>query len=335
VTMDLTTTYLGMRLRTPLVASASPLSEEVDGIRRLEEAGISAVVLYSLFEEQLARESLELHERMTHTAHSHPEALSYLPEPSEWRTGPDEYLEHIRAAKLAVDIPVIASLNGSSPGGWIDYARSIEAAGADALELNIYAIPTDASVTGAEVERTYIDILRAVRAAVTIPLAVKLSPFFSSMPNMAAQLEAAGAGALVLFNRFYQPDVDLETLEVVPNLLLSTPQALRLPLRWIAILRGQVGCDLAATSGVHWAHDVLKMLLVGADATMLCSTLFRHGLETIHKIETGVWEWMERNEYESVRQMQGSLSQRNSPDPATFERAQYVRTLHSYRPAGH
>ena len=332
---DLSTTYLGMRLATPLVASASPLSEEVDGIRRLEDAGISAVVLYSLFEEQVVAERLELHERLTSLSYTHAEAHSYLPEPTMWHTGPDEYLEHIRRAKAAVDVPVIASLNGASTGGWIDYAALMQAAGADAIELNVYSVPTHPNVTGADVEQSFVDVAQAVRGAVSIPVSVKLSPYFSSLPNMAARLEAGGVDGLVLFNRFYQPDVDLETLEVVPNLLLSTPQALRLPLRWIAILRGQVGVSLAATSGVHWAHDVLKMLLVGADVTMLCSTLLRHGLETIHKIEMGMWEWMERHEYDSVQQMQGSLSQRNSPNPATFERSQYVRTLHSYRFPGH
>jgi dihydroorotate dehydrogenase (fumarate) len=334
-TSDLSTTYLGMRLASPLVASASPLSEEIDGIRRLEDAGIAAVVLYSLFEEQLARDRAELHDRMTRTTHSHAEALTYLPEPSEWHAGPEEYLEHIRRAKLAVDVPIIASLNGSSAGGWVDYAAKIEDAGADALELNVYAVPASAELTGFEVEEGCLDVVRAVRAAVSIPVAVKLSPYFSSFANVAVRLERAGADALVLFNRFYQPDVDLDALEVVPNLLLSTPQALRLPLRWIAILRGQVRCCLAATSGVHWAHDVLKVLLVGADVAMLCSTLMRHGLDTVRKIEAGMWEWMERHEYESVDQLRGGLSQRNSPDPAAFERAQYVRTLHSYRSWGH
>ena len=332
---DLSTTYLGMRLATPLVASASPLSEEVDGIRRLEDAGISAVVLYSLFEEQVVAERLELYERLTALSYTHAEAHTYLPEPTMWHTGPDEYLEHIRRAKAAVDVPVIASLNGASTGGWTDYAALMQAAGADAIELNVYSVPTHPNVTGADVEQSFVDVAQAVRGAVSIPVSVKLSPYFSSLPNMAARLEAVGVDGLVLFNRFYQPDVDLETLEVVPNLLLSTPQALRLPLRWVAILRGQVDVSLAATSGVHWAHDVLKMLLVGADVTMLCSTLLRHGLETIHKIEMGMWEWMERHEYESVQQMQGSLSQRNSPNPATFERSQYVRTLHSYKFPGH
>jgi len=334
MTIDLSTTYLGMPLRTPLVASASPLSRDVDGVRRLEDAGISAIVLYSLFEEQIVADALALHEHMTHTSHSFAEALTYLPEPSQWTAGPDEYLEHICSGKRAVDVPVLASLNCASPGGWVDYAARVESAGADALELNVYSIPTSRELTGAAVEERYVEIVRAVCATVSIPVAVKLSPFFSSMPNIAARLEAAGASGLVLFNRFYQPDVDLESLEVVPNLLLSTPQSLRLPLRWIAILRGQVDVSLAATSGIHWAHDVLKVLLVGADVAMLCSTLLRHGLETVRRIEGGMLEWLSRNEYESVRQLQGSLSQRNSPDPSAFERAQYLKTLQSYRPGG-
>lgn len=329
--MDLTTTYLGMTLRTPLVASASPLSEEIDTIRRMEDAGISAVVLHSLFEEQIAGDELEMHHRTSEPAYSYAEALTYFPEPSDWKLGPEEYLEHVRRAKEAVSVPIVASLNGSSLGGWVSYAGLLERAGADALELNLYSIPADAGVSGAEVEQRYLDVARAVRESVTIPVAVKLSPFFSSMANMARRLEDAGADGLVLFNRFYQPDIDLEALEVVPNILLSTPQALRLPLRWIAILRGQLRLSLAATSGVHWAHDVLKMLLVGADATMLCSTLLRHGVETITTIEAGVRDWMERHEYESVRQMQGSMSQRKSASPAAFERAQYIKTLHSYR----
>jgi dihydroorotate dehydrogenase (fumarate) len=332
--MDLTTTYLGMNLRTPLVASASPLSGEVGSVKRMEDAGISAVVLYSLFEEQIEHERLELQHHTTATAYSFAEALTYFPEPSEWRLGPHEYLEHVRRVKAAVEVPVIASLNGRSLGGWTEYARLLEEAGADAIELNIYAIPASADVSGAEVEQRYLDIVRAVKSHVTIPVAVKLSPFFSNMANMAKRFESVGADGLVLFNRFYQPDIDLESLEVFPNLLLSTPQSLRLPLRWIAILRGQVDLSLAATSGVHWPHDVLKMLLVGADVTMLCSTLLRHGIDSIRSIENGVREWLEQREYESVRQMQGSMSQRHSADPAAFERAQYIKTLHSYRAAG-
>src|SRR4051812_43918954 len=279
--MDLTTTYLGLKLRTPLVPSASPLSEEVDNIRKMEDAGASAVVLYSLFEEQLRQERMELHSHMEHGTFSFAEALTYFPEPNEYHLGPDGYLKQISHAKEAVDIPIIASLNGSSVGGWTQYAKAIQQAGADALELNIYYIPTDAEVTAAEVEQTYLDILKSVKAELTIPVAVKLSPFFTNFANMARRLDEAGADALVLFNRFYQPDIDLESLEVKPNILLSTPMAMRVPLRWLAILHGKLKANLAATSGIHRGSDVLKALMAGADVTMLCSVLIRHGLRQI------------------------------------------------------
>jgi dihydroorotate dehydrogenase (fumarate) len=330
--MDLSTTYLGLKLRTPLVPSASPLSEEIDTIRRMEDAGAAAVVLHSLFEEQLRADRLELHHHLTCGTESYAESLTYFPEPEEFHLGPEGYLEHVRKAKEAVGIPVIASLNGASVGGWTDYAAQMQQAGADALELNIYSIPTDVDRTGAEIEQTYLDIVRAVKSVVTIPVAVKLGPFFSNLANLAKRLADAGAGGLVLFNRFYQPDIDLDELEVRPNVLLSTPQALRLPLRWIAILDGRVRVDLAATSGIHTAHDVLKMLMVGARATMLCSVLLKRGVEHIRVIEQGLRAWLEEHEYQSVRQLQGSLSQRHCPDPSAFERAQYVKTLQSYRP---
>jgi dihydroorotate dehydrogenase (fumarate) len=331
--MDLTTTYLGMQLRTPLVPSASPLSEEIDSIKELEDAGAAAIVLHSLFEEQLLLERFELHHHLTHGTESYAESLTYFPEPQEFHVGPEGYLNHIRKAKEAVDIPVIASLNGASFGGWTDYARMIQQAGADALELNIYSIPTDLKLTGAEVEQTYLEILHAVKAVVTIPVAVKLGPFFSNFANMAHRLDEAQADALVLFNRFYQPDIDLKALDVRPNLLLSTPQALRLPMRWIAILYGRIKADLAATSGIHQAHDVLKMLLVGARVTMLCSVLLQRGPGQIRVLEQGVREWLEENEYDSVRQLQGSMSQKHCPDPSAFERAQYMKAISSYRPA--
>jgi dihydroorotate dehydrogenase (fumarate) len=321
-----------MRLRTPLVPSASPLSEEIGDIRRMEDAGAAAVVLHSLFEEQLRHERLELHHHLTQGTESFAEAITYFPEPDEFHLGPEGYLEHIRRAKEAVDIPVIASLNGASAGGWIDYARLIEQAGADAIELNIYYIPADPALTGAEVEQTYIDILKAVKSVVKVPVSLKLSAFFSNMANMARQLDDAGADALVLFNRFYQPDIDLDNLVVRPNVILSTPQALRLPLRWIAILYGRVGADLAATSGIHTAQDVIKMLMAGANVTMLCSVLLRHGIDHIRLIEQGLREWMEEREYESVGQMRGSMSQIHCANPGEFERAQYVRALHSFKP---
>jgi dihydroorotate dehydrogenase (fumarate) len=326
---DLTTRYLGMQLRTPLVAAASPLSQEIADIRRLEDAGASAVVLYSLFEEQLRQESLELDFYLSEGSESHPESIQFFPQPSEFHLGPDEYLEHIRKAKAAVKIPIIASLNGSSVGGWIQYATQIQEAGADALECNIYWIVTDPNMNSADVEQHYLDILQAVKSAVTIPVAVKVSPFFSNMANMAKRLDAAGANGLVLFNRFYQPDIDLETLELNPRVLLSTPQAMRLPLTWIGILYGRVQASLAATSGIHSAEDVIKLVMVGANVTMLCSTLLRNGINHLRSIEQGVRQWMEAHEYDSVQQMQGSMSQKNCPDPSAFERAQYMRAVKS------
>ncbi len=328
--MDLTTTYLGLKLRTPLVPSASPLSEEIDNIKRMEDAGAPAVVLYSLFEEQLRQDRAELVHHLEQGTESFAEALTYFPEPEEFHLGPEEYLKHVAKVKKATRIPVIASLNGSSAGGWTQYARQIQQACADALELNIYYIPTDPAVSGAKVEQTYLDILKAVRAEVTIPVAVKLSPFFSNFANMAKRLDDAGANGLVLFNRFYQPDIDLESLEVKPNILLSTPMAMRVPVRWVAILYGHVRASLAATSGIHRASDVLKMLMAGADVTMLCSVLIRHGVRQIATIERDLVAWMEEHEYESVSQLKGSLSQKNCPAPGEFERAQYMRAISSY-----
>jgi dihydroorotate dehydrogenase (fumarate) len=325
--MDLTTTYLGLKLRTPLVPSASPLSEEIDSIKRLEDAGASAIVLYSVFEEQLRQDRVELHQHMEAGTFSYAEALTYFPEPDKFHLGPDEYLKHISKAKDAVDMPVIASLNGSSVGGWTSYAKAIQQAGADALELNIYYIPSDVDVTSAQVEETYLEILRAVKSEITIPVAVKLSPFFTNFAYMAKRLDEAGANGLVLFNRFYQPDIELESLEVVPNILLSTPMAMRVPLRWVAILYDKLNCSLAATSGIHRGTDALKMLMAGADVTMLCSVLIRHGVKQIGVIERDLIAWMEEHEYESVEQLKGSLSQKNCAHPSEFERAQYIRAI--------
>lgn len=331
--MNLTTTYLKLKLRTPLVVSASPLSEEIDSIRRMEEAGASAVVLYSLFEEQLRNERIELAKRLEQGTESFAESLTYFPEAEEFHLGPDEYLRHITRAKKAVGIPIIASLNASdTAGAWTQYARSIEDAGADAIELNIYSIPTNPNQTAAEVERKYLEIVKAVKSKVSIPVAVKLSPFFTNFANMAMRLENAGADGLVLFNRFYQPDIDLEELEIKPNILLSTPMAMRLPLRWVAILYGKLRTSLAATSGMHRGTDVLKMLMAGADVTMLCSTLMRHGLRQIQLIEREMVSWMEEHEYESVKQLKGSLSQKNCGAPSEFERAQYMRAISNYTP---
>jgi len=330
--MDLSTTYLGMELRTPLVPSASPLSAEIDNIKRMEDAGASAVVLHSLFEEQLRLERYELYHHLSYSTNSFAEALSFFPEPTEFHVGPEVYLEHIRQAKEEVDIPVIASLNGISVEGLLDYSQQIEQAGADALELNLYYIPTDMALTSDQIESTYINILKTIKSKINIPVALKLSPFFSNMSYAAKRFEESGADGLVLFNRFYQPDIDLETLEVRPNIILSTPQALRLPLTWIAILYGRVSTDLAATSGIHTAEDVIKMLMVGANITMLCSVLLRDGIERITSIEQGMRDWMEEHEYESVQQMRGSMSQANCEDPAAFERSQYMRGLLSYAP---
>lgn len=333
--MNLETTYLGMKLRTPLVPSASPLSEEIGNIKRMEDAGAAAVVMHSLFEEQLRLETYELNHHLTYGTESFPEALTYFPQPQEFHLGPEGYLEHIRRAKQSVQIPIIASLNGSTVGGWIDFARLIEEAGADALELNVYHIPSDMAVSGAEIEQRYLEVLKAVKAALKIPVAIKLSPFFSNFANMAKRFDDAGADGLVLFNRFYQPDIDLETLEVRPNVLLSTPQALRLPLTWIGILSGRIKADLAATSGVHDATDVVKMLMVGAHVTMMAAALLRHGIEHLRRVEQSLQIWMEEHEYESVRQMQGSMSQRHAADPSAFERAQYMKALQSYKPDSH
>ncbi len=329
--MDLSTTYLGLKLRSPLVASASPLWESVDNIKRAEDAGAGAVVLYSLFEEQIRHEREMVNYYLSHGADSFPEALTFFPEPPTYHAKPDEYLELIRHAREAVGIPVIASINGTSIGSWTKFARRMQEAGASALELNIYYIPTDPDLPGSTVEQTYIDIVTAVKNTVSLPVAVKLSPYFSNMANMARRLDNAGADALVLFNRFYQPDINLETLEIEPHVLLSTPQALRLPLRWIAILYGRVRANLAATSGVHTPEDAIKVLLAGANVAMMTSALLKNGIEYLHLIEDGMVAWLEENEYESVTQMRGSLSQINSPDPASFERVQYMRALTTYR----
>lgn len=329
--MDLKTKYLGITLRSPIVVSASPLSEYIQNIKMMEDAGAGAVVLYSLFEEQIRIEQQELHYHTTMGTESFAESLSYFPEPEEYKVGPEEYLQHIQDAKEAVDIPIIASLNGSTIGGWTEYSKEMEKAGADAIELNVYYIPSDPTLSGSNVEQTYIDILRSVKAAVDIPVSMKLSPFFSNMANMAERLDDAGANGLVLFNRFYQPDIDLEEFEVTPNVQLSTSQAMRLPMRWIAILKDKIAADLAATSGVHTGIDVVKMLLVGANVTMLCSALLKHGIFHVQNVEKHLTEWMEQNEYNSVEEMIGAMSQQKTTDPSAFERAQYMKALTYYK----
>jgi dihydroorotate dehydrogenase (fumarate) len=330
--MDLTTTYLGMKLKNPLVPSSSPLMRTLDNLRWMEDAGAAAVVLHSLFEEQITMESHTLNHYLTQGVESFAEALSYFPEAQDYRTGPQEYLEHIQKAKAALEIPVIASLNGVSTGGWVTYARQIQDAGADALELNVYYIPTDPNLTGSEVEQIYLDVLRDVKSAITIPVTMKLNPYFSAMANMARRLADGGADGLVLFNRFYQPDLDLETLEVVPNLKLSTSTELRLPLRWVAILYGRVNTSLALTTGIHTVTDVLKAVAAGADITMLASELLRNGINRLKVLSLGLEEWLIENEYESLAQLKGSLSQINCPEPAAFERANYMKVLSSYAP---
>jgi dihydroorotate dehydrogenase (fumarate) len=334
--IDLTTRYLGLALRNPLVCSSSPLCQDLDALRRMEQAGAAAVVLHSLFEEQIELESDDLDRCLSAGAESYPEATSYFPDMLDYNLGPEGYLEHIREAKNLLSIPVIASLNGRSRGGWIKYARLMEQAGADALELNVYELPTDPLRTGADVERELVALVADVCREVSIPVAVKLSPFYSAPANLARQLDAAGAKGLVLFNRFYQPDFDLEALEVVPSLWLSTADELRLRLHWVAIVHGHVGCDLAVTGGVHTAHDVLKVLMAGGAVAMMTSALLRHGVEHLAGVLDGVRDWMREHEYTSAAQMRGSMSFRAVANPAAFERANYLKVLraHALYPPG-
>lgn len=329
--MDLTTTYMGLKLKNPIVPSASPLSASVDNIRRMEDHGAAAVVLFSIFEEQLRQEEAFLNEALHSGTESFAEALSYFPAHDDYSVGPERYLEIIRKAKESVSIPVIGSLNGVSNEGWIEYARRIQDAGADGLELNIYYIPTDVKLSALDVENRYLDVIRSVRAAVRIPVAVKLSPFFSSMANMARKIDETGVEAMVLFNRFYQPDFDLDELEVVPHLSLSSPYEIRLPLMWIAILYGRVRASLGATRGVHGAAEVVKYLMAGADAVMTTSALLKNGIEFLDVLLRDLRQWMETHEYASVSQMKGSMSQQSVADPSAFERANYIRTLESYK----
>jgi dihydroorotate dehydrogenase (fumarate) len=329
--VDLSTTYLGLNLKHPIVPSASPLSEGLDKIRRLEDAGASAVVMYSLFEEQIVGESHLLDHFLSYGTQSFAEALDYFPEMDSYNIGPNAYLELISKAKKAVNIPIIGSLNGVSTGGWVDYARMIEEAGADALELNIYYIPTDPTLSGASVEQMYLDVVRDVKSNIHIPLAVKLGPFFSSFSNMAMRFAHEGANGLVIFNRFYQPDFDLERLEVVPNLQLSSSVEMRLSLRWVSILYGRVPVDFAITRGVHTYEAVLKGIMAGAKVTMMASELLRNGVGRIGVVVRELTQWLEEHEYESVKQAQGSMSQQNVAEPAAFERANYMKVLQSWK----
>lgn len=329
--MDLSTRYLGLMLDNPLVPSASPATETLDGLKRLEDAGAAAVVLPSLFEEQLKADERSLRHWVDRGSDSYAESLSYLPVPEDFALGPDQHLERVRQAKEALGIPVIASLNGETPGGWTAYAERLAEAGADALELNIYRVAADPDIPGEHVEEDALTVVRDVRKRIKIPLAVKIGPYYSSMANMASRLVTAGADGLVLFNRFYQPDVDLEKLEVRSRLLLSGPQAQRLPLTWIALLHGKVrGASLAATGGVQDHEDALKMLMVGADAVMMAAELLRRGPGHVKTVREGLTRWLEEHEYASVAQLKGSMSQRSAADPAAFERANYVKTLSGY-----
>jgi dihydroorotate dehydrogenase (fumarate) len=331
--MNLKTEYLGLKLKNPLVPSASPLSAEVASVQRMEDQGAAAVVLYSLFEEQINRENRALDHFLTSTGESYAEALSYFPEPEQYHNlEADDYLEHIRKLKDTVDIPVIASLNGVSKGGWMSYAFKMEEAGADALELNIYYIAADPDMDSSEVENMYLENIRSVKESVNIPVSVKLSPYFSAFANMAIKMEKAGTDGLVLFNRFYQPDINLETLEVTPGLELSRPFEKRLPLRWIAILRPHLTCSLAATTGVHSAEDAVKMILAGADVVMMTSLLLQKGIDSLGILLRNMEHWMEEKGYESVSQMRGAMSSASVAEPAAFERANYLKILQSYKP---
>ncbi|PJF30346.1 MAG: dihydroorotate dehydrogenase [Candidatus Thermofonsia Clade 1 bacterium] len=330
--MNLESLYMGLRLKSPLIASASPLSDKLDNIKRMEDAGAGAVVLYSLFEEQIRREREALHYYLLHGTESYAEALTYFPEPVTYHASPDQYLELIRKARETVDIPIIASLNGTTLGGWTRFAQNMAQAGAHALELNVYYIPTDPYLSGNAVEQTYLDILAAVKSVVSVPVAMKLSPYFSNMAYMARRLDEVGANALVLFNRFYQPDINIETLEVTPNVVLSSSADLRLPLTWIGILYGRVQASLALTSGVHTGEDAVKAILAGASAVCMTSALLRNGIDHIRTVESGLRAWMTQHEYESVQQMRGAVSQMHAEDPSAFERVQYMRALSEYKP---
>ena len=325
--MDLRTTYLGLELENPLVPSASTLSSRIDTLKRLEDAGAAAVVMQSLFEEQIEHDELQTQRVLERGTDSFTEAGSFFPELEEYNTGPDEYLRHLEASKRELAIPVIGSLNGISEGGWVRYAKLIEDAGADALELNVYLVAADPDETGEQVEVRYLDLVTAVRENVSVPLAVKIGPYFSSVANMARRLVAAGADGLVIFNRFVQPDIDLETLEVEQTLHLSTSDELLLGLRWIAILHGRVDASIAATTGVHTPQDAVKVLLAGADVAMMASALFQHGPEHLSTMRDGIAAWLQDHEYESLEQMKGSVSERNVQDPVAFSRANYMRML--------
>ncbi len=328
--MDISTSYLGLALKNPIVPSSSPLTSELDSVKKLEDAGAAALVMHSFFEEQIQFEADELNHFLLHGTDSFAEATSYFPEADDYRLGPEEYLEQIRKIKKTVDIPVIASLNGVSTGGWIDYAKKMQDAGADAIELNVYFLPTNPDQSAADIEQVYVDVVKAVKSSVIIPVALKLNPFFTNMVNISNRLVSAGADGLVLFNRFYQPDIDIEKLEVEPNLKISKASEMRLPLRWIAILYGRIQADLAHTTGIYTATDVIKSIMAGANVTMMCSALLKYGENHIVDVLKDTIEWMEEHEYDSIAQMRGSMSQKNCPEPTAFERANYMKSLQSY-----
>lgn len=327
---ELTTQYMGLTLKNPIVLGPSPLTETIDNIKKIEEAGASAIVLHSLFEEQITLLSNELDSNLTYGTESFAEAITYFPQLNEFRMGPDVYLEHIHKAKQSVSIPIIGSLNGISKGGWIEYAKKIQEAGADALELNIYFIPTDINVTDDYLTQTYIELVEAVCQSVTIPVAVKIGPYFTSLPHFANRVAKAGAKALVLFNRFYQPDFDLENLEVRPHINLSTSNTLLLRLRWVAILYGRIPIDFAITGGVHNAEDVVKAMMAGAKVAMMTSAVLKYGIPHIKTVLQKLDQWLDEHEYESIEIMQGSMSQKSVAEPSAFERANYMHALTRY-----
>lgn len=329
--VDLTTHYLGMNLKNPIVPSASPLSREIGNVKKMEDSGAAAVVIYSLFEEQITHEMIELYHHTTYYANAHPEASSYFPDHAAYFHGPDEYLEHIHRLKENVNIPIIGSLNGSTDGGWTKYARLIEEAGADAIELNVYLLATDFSTTSWDIENIYIETLKSVKANISIPVAIKISPYISALGNFAKELDENGADGIVLFNRFYQPDIDLENLEVVPNVILSNRQSMRLPLRWIAILYGRINANLAATSGVNTAEDVLKLVMAGASITQMFASLHKYGIEHIKTVLDELEQWMIEHEYDSLKMMRGSMSYKSVANPGAFERANYMKALNSLK----
>ena len=328
--MDISTTYLGMNLKNPIIPSASPLSRTIHSLRSMEDNGAAAIVLYSLFEEQIRHEKNELFYHLSNNIDANAEAQTYFPKWEDYYVGPEQYLEHIIQSKQAIEIPIIASLNCSTIGEWINYARDIQSAGADALELNIYYIPTDPDETGSDVENRYIEIIKAVRSEISIPIAVKIAPYFSATANFIKKISDAGANGVVLFNRFYQPDIDLNNLEVEPSVRLSTSQSTRTPLRWIAILHNKINIDFAASTGIHTAEDVLKLISAGANATMMCSALLKHGIKNISDVISEIKNWLVINEYESLSQLRGTMSHKSVADPSNFERANYMKALQSY-----